>query len=191
MDAPLRRFLFLLASARPDGNTETLARRAAAHLPEGSEARWMRLADHPLPPFEDTRHSTGYSEPLGQARLLADATLWATDLVFVSPVYWYSLPASLKLYLDHWSGWMRVPSIRLREAMAGRRLWAVIVDSDAADEGSSAPVVDALRRTAAYVGMLWMGALQGHGSKPGEALEDPAALAAADAYFQREVPPSA
>lgn len=184
MNAP-RRFLFLLASARREGNSEALARRAAEHLPPGSETRWIRLSEHPLPPFEDTRHSTGYGELEGQARLLADATLWATDLVFVAPVYWYSLPAPLKLYLDHWSAWMRVPSITLREAMAGRRLWAVVVDSDQEDEGSAAPALDTLRLTARFMEMQWMGALQGHGSKPGDALT-PKALTAAEAYFGRE-----
>jgi NAD(P)H-dependent FMN reductase len=182
-----RRVLFLLASGRLNGNSEALARRAAAHLPEGTETRWMRLSEHPLPPFEDTRHSTGYAEPGGSARLLADATLWATDLVFVTPVYWYSLPAPLKLYLDHWSGWMRVPSIKLREAMAGKRLYAILADSDQEAEGSAEPVLDTLRRTADFMDMAWMGALQGHGSKPGEALQDPATLAAADAFFTAPV----
>ncbi len=185
MTAP-RRFLFLLASGRAQGNTEALARRAAEHLPEGAEARWIRLSEHPLPPFEDTRHSSGYGEPEDHARLLADATLWCTDLVFVAPVYWYSIPAPLKLYLDHWSGWMRVPSIKLREAMAGRRLWAVVVDSDQGNEGSAAPALETMRLTADFMEMQWMGALQGHGSKPGDALK-PETLAAADTHLAAPV----
>ena len=42
--------------------------------------------------------------------MLLDATLAATDLVFVAPVYWYSLPAAAKLYLDYWSAWLRFTS---------------------------------------------------------------------------------
>ncbi|HJW09004.1 MAG TPA: NAD(P)H-dependent oxidoreductase [Holophagaceae bacterium] len=178
-----RRFLFLLSSARHDGNSEALARAAARRLPEGAESRWIHLDLHPLPPFEDTRHSSGFAEPEGDARMLAEATLWATDLVFVLPVYWYSLPSPLKLYLDHWSAWMRLPSLKLKESLAGRNLWAVVVDSDTGNEGSAEPVLDSLRRTADYMGMRWRGALQGHANKPGEILGDAGAMAAAARYF--------
>ncbi|HJV89718.1 MAG TPA: NAD(P)H-dependent oxidoreductase [Holophagaceae bacterium] len=184
MSSAPRRFLFLLASTRRDGNSEQLARRAAAHLPPGAEATWLRLDEHPLPPFVDTRHSSGYGDPDGTARHLAEATLAATDLVIVSPVYWYSLPAAAKLYFDHWSGWMRSPALQLRERMKGRQLWAVLVDSDQAHEGSAEPVLDSLRRTADFMGMRFGGALLGHGSKPGEALQDPAVGAAAATFFR-------
>lgn len=178
-----RSFLFLLASTRRDGNSEQLARRAAEHLPPQATATWMRLDEHPLPPFVDTRHSTGYGDPEGTARLLAQATLEATDLVIVSPVYWYSLPAAAKLYFDHWSGWMRSPALKLRDRMKGKRLWAVLVDSDQAHEGSADPVLESLRRTAGFMEMGFGGALLGHGSKPGEALADAATAEAAEVFF--------
>lgn len=182
-----RRFLFLLSSSRRDGNSEALARAAAEHLPGQAEARWIHLDQHPLPAFEDTRHSSGFAEPEGDARMLAEATLWATDLVFVLPVYWYSLPAPLKLYLDHWSAWMRVPSLKLKEALVGRDLWAVVVDSDTEGEGSAEPALMSLRLTAEYMGMTWHGALQGHANKPGEVRGDAAAMAAAAEYFRQGV----
>jgi multimeric flavodoxin WrbA len=188
MDPNPRRFLVLLASTRRDGNSEQLARRAAGHLPAGATATWLRLDEHPLPPFVDTRHSTGYGDPDGTARLLAEATLEATDLVIVSPVYWYSLPAAAKLYFDHWSGWMRSPSLQLRDRMKGKHLWAVLVDSDQAHEGSAGPVLESLGRTAAFMEMGFEGALLGHGSKPGEALQDPAVALAADAFFRQARP---
>jgi multimeric flavodoxin WrbA len=102
-----RRFLFLVASARRDGNTETLARRAAAALAPDVAQQWIHLDEIPLPRFEDIRHHGGqnnqYPDPDGNERLLLDATLAATDIVFVTPLYWYSLPSSAKLYMDHWS----------------------------------------------------------------------------------------
>lgn len=187
MPQPSPTFLFLLASGRSDGNSERLARRAALRLPEQVPMRWIRLADLPLPPFEDLRHSSGYGDPEGTAAELARATLDATDLVVVTPVYWYSLPAEAKRYFDHWSAWMRAPSLAFRERMKGRRLWVVAADSDLEDEGSALPLLDSLRRTAAFMEMTFAGALVGHGSRPGEALRDPAALAAADAFFQTVV----
>src|SRR3954471_4967138 len=180
----MRSFLFLVASTRPDGNTERLARAAARTLPAADEQRWIHLVDHALPPFRDTRHSTGFTMPDGAAKLLCDATLAATDLVLVVPVYWYSFPWPLQLYLDHWSAWMRLPELAFMDRMAGRPLHAVVVDSDTDPaEGSSLPVIDSLRRTAAYMKMTWRGALVGHANRPGEIEKDTAALADAERYF--------
>ena len=174
----------MLASTRVEGNSELLARHAARALAPEVETRWVRLVDHPLLPFADTRHSTGYTPPEGNAKLLCDATLSATDLVIVTPVNWYSVSWPAKLYLDHWSAWMRIPELAFGKTLEGRRLWAVVVDSDTDDgEGSAAPVIDALRRTADYMSMQWRGALLGHANRPGEIANDAAALAAAERYF--------
>jgi hypothetical protein len=116
-----RQFTFLLASARRDGNTELLTRKAAESLPPDYGQHWLRLMDLPLPPFEDIRHSVGvYPQPEGNERVLFDATLAATDLVFAVPLYWYSVPTAAKLYLDYWSGWLRVPDADFKARMVGR-----------------------------------------------------------------------
>ena len=115
-----RRFLFVLGSSRPDGNSEMLARLAAEQLPDGVEQRWLDLAEHPLPDFEDLRHDSDHVRPEGDSRaLLLDATLAATDIVIVSPLYWYSVSAHVKRYLDHWSGWLRTPGLDFKKTMAG------------------------------------------------------------------------
>jgi len=160
-----------------------LARRAARTLPAEDEQRWLRLTEYPLPPFLDTRHSTGYEALEGNPKLVCDATLAATDLVFVTPVYWYSVSWTIKLYLDHWSGWLRRPELDFKRTMAGRSLWAVVVDSDDEALGSADPAVDMLRRTADYMGMRWRGALHGHANRPGEIEGDLAALATATTFF--------
>ncbi|ROP52652.1 NADPH-dependent FMN reductase [Streptomyces sp. PanSC9] len=117
-----RRFLFVLGSARDEGNTELLARRAAEQLPADVEQRWIHLAEQPLPDFVDLRHDSEYVRPpsdTATGRLL-DATLAATDIVIASPLYWYSVSSLTKTYLDHWSGWLRTPGADFRAAMAGR-----------------------------------------------------------------------
>ncbi|NUO02748.1 MAG: flavodoxin, partial [Saprospiraceae bacterium] len=83
-----RNFLFILGSGRRDGNSEQLARQAALHLPADAQAEWLHLLDLPMPPFEDIRHSVGvYPQPVGSEKTLFDATLVATDIVFVTPLY--------------------------------------------------------------------------------------------------------
>ncbi|MFG2918013.1 flavodoxin family protein [Kitasatospora sp. NPDC048298] len=183
-EAP-RRFLFLDASARTDGNSVRLARLAAeSSLPPGAEQHWLRLEDHPLPPFRDLRHTGDgrYPEPVGHERALLDATLAATDLVFVAPVYWYSLPTSAKLYLDHWSAWLRLPGVDFRARMGGRTLWGVTALA-ATEEDKAEPLVGTLRLTAEYMAMRWGGALIGSGNRPGEVLDDERAVIAAKSFF--------
>ncbi|NTV86143.1 MAG: flavodoxin family protein, partial [Burkholderiaceae bacterium] len=74
-----RNFLFLVASTREAGhlgNTEWLARQAAAALPAGATQHWMHLARMTLPPFVDLRHTAGqYPMPEGDLKTLLDATL--------------------------------------------------------------------------------------------------------------------
>jgi hypothetical protein len=184
-DSGLRRFAFLLASARRDGNTEHLARRAAEMLPPSDAQRWLHLADLPLAPFSDIRHSVGvYPEPTGNERILFDATLDATDLVFAVPLYWYSVPASAKTYLDYWSGWLRVPSADFRRRMASKNLWVVCVLSDE-DPRRADPLIGTLEITASYMSMGFGGVLLGYGNRPGDVLADTAALERASAFFRR------
>ena len=181
-----RHFAVLLASARRDGNTEILARKAAEHLPPDWRQQWLRLMDLPLAPFEDIRHSIGvYPQPTGNERVLFDATLAATDLVFAVPLYWYGVPASAKLYLDYWSGWLRVPGADFKARMAGKTLWGVCALSDE-DPARADPLIGTLRLTADYLGVAFGGVLLGYGNKPGEVLADKAALERARQFFTTE-----
>ncbi|MER7052009.1 MULTISPECIES: NAD(P)H-dependent oxidoreductase [unclassified Streptomyces] len=183
-----RRFLFLLGSSRPDGNTELLARRAAEQLPSHVEQRWIDLAEHPLPEFGDLRHDSDHTRPTeGNAGLLLDATLDATDLVIASPLYWYSLSAPVKRYLDHWSGWLRTPGLDFKATLAGRTLWGVTALAHREREVAD-PLIGSLNNSAAYMGMRFGGVLLGNGSRPGDVLKDTEALARAKTFFAQEAP---
>lgn len=183
-----RRFLFLLGSSRPDGNTELLTRRAAEQLPADVEQRWIDLARHPLPEFEDLRHDTDHTRPTeGNARLLLDATLEATDIVIASPLYWYSVSTPVKHYLDHWAGWLRTPGLDFKATLAGRTLWGVTALAHEEQEVAD-PLIGTLGLTAAFMGMHFGGVLLGNGSRPGDVLRDADALSRAKTFFAREAP---
>ncbi|WP_410656368.1 flavodoxin family protein [Amycolatopsis sp. lyj-112] len=177
-----RSFLFLLGSARAGGNTEMLARRAAKELPRGVRQRWIRTSEVPLEPFVDRKHDgVDFVPPAGNERLLFDATDAATDLVIASPVYWYSVSASVKVYLDHWAGWLDQPELRFKEQMRGKTLWGVSALAERPEQAD--PLIDTLRKTAVYLGMRWGGHLVGNGSRPGDVLLDEGALKAAETFF--------
>lgn len=176
-----QRFLFLLCSSRRLGNSEQLAYCAAHPLPPGTEQQWRHLLDFPLPDFFDLRHSGSFPLPAGNAQLLLEATLHATDLVLVAPLYWYSLPAPAKLYLDHWSAWLRTPSLNFRERMKGKTLWAITVSSG--ERAEAQPLEDSLALTANYLHMRWGGLLFGTGSRPNDIQLDAVAQERAQSFF--------
>lgn len=179
-------FLFLLGSTRLGGNTEALARLAAGGLAPEVEQKWMRLAELPLAPFRDVRHEGDevYPEPTGNERELLDATLAATDLVIASPLYWYSVSTSVKLYLDYWTAWMRVPGADFLDRMRGKTLWAVTAHT--ADHPTQVePLLGTLRLSADYLGMRWGGELLAYGNRPDEAAEGTGIRATAQQLFAK------
>ena len=186
-----RRFLFVLGSARAEGNTELLARRAAEQLSPDVEQRWIRLADHPLPDFTDLRHDSDHVRPASDtnAGLLLDATLAATDIVIASPLYWYSVSGLTKRYLDYWSGWLRTPGVDFRATLAGRTLWGVAAQADP-EPAVSAHLAGTLNNSAAYLDMRFGGVLLGNGSAPGDVLNDTGALTRAKTFFTQNPPPA-
>lgn len=119
--------------------------------------------------------------------LLLDATLAATDVVIVSPLYWYSVSAHVKRYLDYWSGWLRTPDVDFKATMAGRTLWGVTALAHEEQEVAD-PLVGTLSNSAAYMKMRFGGVLLGNGSKPGDVLGDAEALARAKTFFAQEAP---
>ncbi|MBO0840270.1 MAG: NAD(P)H-dependent oxidoreductase [Sciscionella sp.] len=176
--------MFVLASSRTGGNTETLARRAAEELPEGAETQWLRLDDLPLERFYDLRHNGERTRPspTGNERTLLDATLAATDIVIASPLYWYSVSASAKLYLDYWTDWMQVPELNFKQRMSGKKLWGVCVLSDENPARADALALT-LRLTADYLDMRWGGVLLGYGDRPGDVVCDNDAMTRAKTFF--------
>lgn len=186
-DTYTRSFLFILGSARHNGNTELLARQAARSLPEPTEQTWLHLMEHSLPLFEDIRHhETRKYEIASEAeRRLLDSTLAATDIVVASPVYWYSVSAGTKLYLDHWSAWMRLDGVDFKKRMSGKTLWAIAAFSDD-DPKYAQPLIETLRLSAEYMQMNWGGVLLGYGNRPGDVLNHPESLARAEKFFDNK-----
>lgn len=178
------RYLFLTTSTREPGhlgNTEWLARQAAAALPASAAQTWLALAPMQLPPFVDLRHTTGsYPAPEGDLGTLLNATLAATHIVFVSPVYWFSIPAPLKTYLDHWSAWMRVPGLPFKEQMAAKTLSLIATSGDRA---KAQPMIDSVELCARFLNMRWGGALWGKGGAPGAVQADVQAVTAAPGFL--------
>ncbi|OQC03513.1 MAG: putative NAD(P)H-dependent FMN-containing oxidoreductase YwqN [Alphaproteobacteria bacterium ADurb.Bin100] len=138
-----------------------------------------------LPPFVDLRHTTGqYPMPEGDLKTLLDATLAATDIVLVAPVYWYSLPSTIKTCIDHWSGWLRIPGVPFKDLMTRKTLRLITTSGDRA---KAQPMMDSVRLCAEFFPMTWGGVagpvLWGKGGPPGAIEADAQAVAAAARFL--------
>jgi multimeric flavodoxin WrbA len=148
------------------------------------EQRWIDLNEMSLPAFRDERHADGDTlpGPRGNEQVLLDATIACSDLVIVSPVYWGSLAAPAKLYLDHTVSWVRMPGVELRDRMRGKTLWGAGALSGPGLEDAQ-PMIDLLLSAADYLDMRFGGVLLGNGNRPGDVLNDSEAMARAHAFF--------
>lgn len=178
-----QKYLFLVASTREAGhlgNTEWLARQAAAALAHDQQ-RWIHLAQMQLPPFADLRHTAGqYPMPSGDMKILLDATLACDQLVLVAPVYWYSFPANLKTYLDHWSAWMRIPGVDFKGEMAKKTLRLITTSGDRV---KAQPMFDSTELCAKFLSMNWGGVLWGKGGPPKAVEADAVAIESAKGFL--------
>ncbi|MGW5786147.1 NAD(P)H-dependent oxidoreductase [Streptomyces sp. NPDC003757] len=173
-DEGVRNFAFMLGGSRTGGTTESLARRAAGGLPAEAGQSWLNLSGLSFAPG-------AAAESRAAEEALLEATMDHTDIVVVSPLYWYSASAQTKLYLDHWASWMARPGLDFRARMAGKTLWAV--STFARGEARDAqPLVGMLERTARYLDMAWGGALLCRSRSSGQLAEQDAGRQA-DAFF--------
>lgn len=181
----VRHYLFVVTSTREAGvvgNTEWLARQAASQLAPHEHQTWVYLRDATLEPFVDVRHTVGtYPMPNGDAAQLLAHTLACTDLVFVTPVYWYSFPSPLKCYLDQWSAWLRIPGVDFKSRMSRKRLWVITTSTD---RDKAQPMLDSARLCAQFLGMPFAGSVWGMGGVPNAIAADSAAIEAAKKLFR-------
>ncbi len=162
----MRRILFLTASARPQSNSEMLARRAAEGLPPGTATHWQSLNSPALPAFRDLRPNHS-GVPMGRLGDLFAHVMLASDIVFVAPIYWYAFPAPLHLFLSHVSGWLDVPELKLHAGLQGKGVYLITARADP-DPTVPQQAEDTLKRSVTWLGMAWRGALHGIGDAPGE-----------------------
>lgn len=161
-----RRLLFLTASPRTGSNSRRLAAHAAQALPDGVAAHWLDLNAPALPAFRDLRPGHP-GVPMGRLGDVFGQLMLASDLVFVTPIYWYAFPAPLHLLLSHLSGWLDVPELRLTDGLRGKRSYLLTARADP-DPSVPLPAETLLRRSVEWLGMTWAGALHGIADAPGE-----------------------
>lgn len=86
----------LFGGSRPEGNTARLTKMAIA----GYDYEWIDLTQYQLNPVRDYRHEDKSIDSYADDyKTLIDKVLASDTVIIASPVYWYSLSASMKAFL--------------------------------------------------------------------------------------------
>jgi multimeric flavodoxin WrbA len=137
----------LFSSSRRNGNTGRLIDRIAAEL----DIEVVDLVSLRIAPYDyDHSNRSDEFEPLME-RLLAHE-----QIIFASPIYWYSVSPAMKIFLDRISDFLEVPDLLPK----GRRLRgknAFVVCTSVCEEASPL-FMGAFRETFDYLGMRFAGA---------------------------------
>jgi len=136
--------LIISASSRPEGNTHKVVNYLSQHL----GAQWVDLATKNIG-YYDYDHTNEQDDFLKVAELMVAAE----HIVLATPVYWYSMSAQMKTFLDRWSDLVTIRK-DLGRALKGKQLALVSCGSGShAIDGFEMPI----RETAGYMDMQYIG----------------------------------
>jgi multimeric flavodoxin WrbA len=144
----MRPTIALFASSRRNGNTGQLMDRVANEL----RIEVVDLAKKDISAF-DYDHKNRHDD----FEHLIDQVLEFEQIIFASPVYWYSVCPPMKLFLDRISDLLELPDLLAK----GRRLRGkgVFVLCTSIEEQPDPPFVSAWQETCKYLGMNYHGLL--------------------------------
>jgi multimeric flavodoxin WrbA len=170
----------IYGGSRPAGNAALLADIVA----EGIAVERIRVDRYPVEALVDHRHDAeGFGQVGAGYRALFDRILDAGVWIIASPIYWYGFPANLKAFIDEFSHLMRRPEYRFRERMQGKVAVLVLAGGDN-PRLKGLPLVNQFYWIADFLGMDFRGYVIGEGDRPGEVLQDGAAVSEAQRLNQ-------
>ena len=156
-----RRSIVLMGSARIEGNTSRAVEEFCKTAQ--SDVEVVNMARLSIMPFEYGRH-----DDRDDFRSVIREMLKSQDIVFATPVYWYSMSGYLKTFFDRMTELITDPRGRASgRGLAGRHMWVLATGTGAElPPGFAKP----FELTAAYLDMVWQEAFYCR-SPDGESLD--------------------
>lgn len=139
--------VILYASSRSAGNTAVIAR----YLSEKIQAPVVDISTRSMAPFS---YENDY--PANDAYISTlEGILPYDEWIFLTPIYWYTMSAQMKIFLDRFSDILRYRK-DLQPRLSGKRLWVFCCGSD----GDPVPhFFTPFRLSAEYLDMDYKGEL--------------------------------
>ena len=167
----MKSIVILYASSRPDGNTAVIADYLAQMLSAPS----IDLSARPMAPFSYENDYPPSDTFLATFKEIMHYDQW----VLITPVYWYTMSAQMKIFFDRFSDILRYHET-LRPRLSGKDMWAICCSSTAE------PIPDfftPFRLSAEYLGMTYQGDLHTWGGRKQEL--KPAVRDRIDSFLQQ------
>ncbi|MCU5746876.1 flavodoxin family protein [Staphylococcus sp. SQ8-PEA] len=169
----------LFGGSRPEGNTALLTKKAL----EGQDYKWIDLTEYQFNPIRDVRHNEtairGYTDDY---QTIIDQMLASDIVIFASPIYWYSVSASLKAFIDHWSETLEDPDYGdFKERLARIEFRLILVGGDC-PQVKGKPCLKQIEYTLEYLGARLESYIVGTAERPGDILKDRYALEDVDKW---------
>lgn len=134
--------IILFASSRRNGNTGQLTDAVANEL--GLDV--IDLGERDISAFDyEHRNRSDDFEPL------MEKVLSVENIIFASPIYWYSVAPPMKTFIDRISDYLELPDLLEKgRKLRGKKGYVICTSvSDSPDE----PFINAFRETFSYLGM--------------------------------------
>jgi multimeric flavodoxin WrbA len=140
------RVAVVMGSSRNDGLTMSAVKHLRDKLRH--EVQLAELSTLKIEPFEYDRYDNR-----DDFRSVIKVMTESAHIVFATPVYWYSMSATMKVFFDRLTDLLHDPIDRKTgRALAGRNVWLLATGSDKhLPAGFDVPFA----RTAAYFAMMW------------------------------------
>ncbi|MCJ1657039.1 flavodoxin family protein [Staphylococcus sp. NRL 16/872] len=163
----------LFGGSRPEGNTAQITKYAL----EGLDYNWIDLTQYQLNPVRDLRHENEDIETYyDDYKEIIDKVLESDTVIFASPVYWYSISASLKAFIDNWSETLVDPNYKdFMEKMARIDFRLILVGGDC-PKVKAKPCITQMKYTLDFIGAELQGYIIGTAERPGDIMKDAFAL---------------
>ena len=165
--------LVLNGSARTEGsNTEVLTHQVLEGLPYNE----VVLREKRILPINDLRHTDGGFVPVDDDYdEVIQQVLSHDTLIFVSPVYWYTVTGLMKNFIDRWSQSLRDKRFDFKAVMASKTAYVLTAGGDN-PKVKALPMIQQLKYTFDFVGMPLEAYIIAKASKPGDIAKDTKAL---------------
>ncbi|MFC7687017.1 flavodoxin family protein [Ureibacillus sp. GCM10028918] len=166
----------IYGSTREKGNTEWLTEESIRGVP----VEKFYLREYNILPIKDERHTeAGFQEVADDYSQLIGKIIKHDVLIFATPVYWYSMSGTMKLFIDRWSQTLRDSNYpNFREELAKKSAYVIAVGGDKPTI-KALPMIQQFQYICDFFGMTLDGYVIGKASKPGEIQRDTKAIAAA------------
>lgn len=167
----------LYGGSRPNGNTETLTKIAI----QGLDVEEIYLKEYTIEPITDKRHAEeGFQEINDDYNLIIDRILTHDILIFSTPIYWYSMTGTMKIFVDRWSQTLRDSNYpNFKKQMSQKNAYVIAVGGDN-PYTKGLPMILQFQHILDFIGTRFEGYIIGEGNKPGDIIQDKKALSAAE-----------